>query len=51
MTHHNSKITEAVCPAVDLLKIKASLEKLCTIATLTSIALKKFILDSQLYVQ
>ena len=40
-THHNSKITGAVCPAVDLPVIKASSEKCCTVTILTPITLKK----------
>ena len=41
VTHHNSKIIEAACPVVDFPEIKASSEKCCTVAILTSIALKK----------
>ena len=41
VTLHNSKIKGVVCPAVDLPEIKASSEKSCTVAIMTSIALKK----------
>ena len=34
-------MTVAVCPTVDLPEIKASSEKCCTVAILTSITLKK----------
>ena len=41
MTHHISKITGTLCPAVDFPEIKASSEKCCTVDIMTSIALKK----------
>ena len=37
VTHHNSKITGAVCLTVDLPEIKASSEKCCTVDILRSI--------------
>ena len=49
VTHHNSKITGAVCPAVDLPEIKASSKKCCS-RHIDIYRSEKIILYSQLHV-
>ena len=50
VTHYDSKITEAVCPVVDLPEIKASSEKCCS-RHFDIYCSKKIILNGQLHVK